>query len=164
MLDEENRKHRERIEGRLREIMSETYWNFVSTPNQESTEGRRSENSERASSWHRVGSDTPVVHEPMKYDVGSTFNSINPAHHSATSPRVSVSENTPLLPASHVIPDTTGIVQYDSEPLVSSDIGVIFDLSQAPSPGGVGDKQIGYLHPTPQLCSDPTQNSFHIEP
>jgi hypothetical protein len=163
MLDEENRKHQERIEKKLSEFFLEGCWNFVSTSNQESTEGRRSENSERASSRHRVGSDTPVVHEPMKYDVDSTFNSIDPAHYSATSPRVSVFENIPPPPASHFIPGTTGIVQNDSEPFVPDDIGLLFGLS-APAPGGVGEEQGGYLHPTPQLCSDPTQNFFHIEP
>jgi len=164
MLEKEDRLHQERIEARLPEIVSETYWNFVSTLNQESTEGRRNDNSESARTWHPVASDTPVFHEPMNDDGASTFGVINPTHHSATYARVGVFANAPHLPEIHAKPDTTKGVQYNSDPLVSNDIIVIFDPSQAPGSGGVGEGQGKYSHPMLQVCGDPTRHSHFIDP
>jgi hypothetical protein len=164
MLEKEEKLHQERIKARLPEIVSETYWNFVLTLNQESTEGKRNDNSESARAWHPVGPDTPVFHEPMKDDGASTLGVINPTHHSATYPRVGAFANTPHPPGIHAIPDTTKDVQYNSDPLVSNDMVVSFDPSQAPGPGGVGEEQGKYSHPMPQVCGDPTQHSHFIDP
>ncbi len=164
MLENEERLHQERIKARLPAIVSETYWNFVSTLNQESTEGRRNDNSESARTWHPVASGTPVFHEPMKDDGASTLGVINPTHPSATYARGGAFANTPHLPEIHAIPDTAKDVQYNSDARVSNDIVVNFVPSQVPGLGGVGEEQGEYSHPMPQMCGDPTQHSHFIDP
>lgn len=162
MLEREEKLHQERIKASLPKIVRDTYWDFVSTLNHESTEGRRNDNSESARTWHPVATDTSVFHEPMKDGVAGTFGVINPTHCSATHACVGEFANTPHLPEIHAVPDTTKIVEYHTDPLVSNDMVMIYDSSQAPSPGDVGEERGKYSHPMPQVCGDPTQHSHFI--
>jgi hypothetical protein len=153
MLEEEEKLHRERIQTKLPEIVSETYWNLITTLNQASNEVLSDDTAENATNSPPIVSRTPTFYGPVDDVETVDLGRVDPSHHPITQTNAGAFLQVPVLTGFSTSSDAAAAVQYNANNVITNDTPQATELMEDSSPRG-GIERTKTSHQTTEACSD----------